>query len=168
MGDMADMALDDVFIMEGLRDEYVEGNVSLQEAYEHGFVDQMGVEQEGIQEAFDRASIGSIDSLNNELSHTIKDFELLNKSPIQKSVRLNKQAIANLEKENPTCNICANEMSPRSGRYGKFYFCPNYCEGQSTVSDNYWQTIKAKQKLMTEKAKLTKRLAQIEQELGGP
>lgn len=47
-------------------------------------------------------------------------------------------------RENPTCNICESEMKARTGRYGKFYFCANQCEGQSTVSDKYWQEFKLK------------------------
>lgn len=50
------------------------------------------------------------------------------------------------ERLNPTCNICLNEMSARNGRYGKFYYCLEQCEGQPTVSDTYWQQFKSKVK----------------------
>ena len=56
--------------------------------------------------------------------------------------RLNSQAIKNLSKEVPTCNICKVDMQGRDGRFGKFYFCPNGCKDQPTVSDNYWQKVK--------------------------
>lgn len=47
-------------------------------------------------------------------------------------------------RENPTCNICEKEMLSRHGKYGKFYYCKNYCKGQPTVSDSYWQKFKEK------------------------
>lgn len=54
-----------------------------------------------------------------------------------------KRAVINARKrENPTCNICTQEMEAKNGMYGKFYFCKNRCEGQKTVSDEYWQKFK--------------------------
>jgi hypothetical protein len=53
MGEMADMALEDTQTMEFLRDDFASGNMDILEAYEHGFVDEQGVEQEGMQRAWD-------------------------------------------------------------------------------------------------------------------
>ena len=58
-------------------------------------------------------------------------------------VTLNQEAIKNLAKTNPTCNCCREEMMPREGKFGKFYYCMNNCEGQKCVSDKYWQSIKS-------------------------
>jgi hypothetical protein len=53
MGEMADMFLEDVQTTEFLRDDFASGNMDILDAYEHGFVDEMGVEQEGMQRAWD-------------------------------------------------------------------------------------------------------------------
>ena len=39
----------------------------------------------------------------------------------------------------PTCNCCDAPMTPRMGRFGKFYFCNNGCESQPTISDKAWR-----------------------------
>lgn len=39
----------------------------------------------------------------------------------------------------PTCNCCDTPMTPRMGRFGKFYFCNNGCESQPTISDKAWK-----------------------------
>ncbi|AUR87550.1 hypothetical protein NVP1101O_139 [Vibrio phage 1.101.O._10N.261.45.C6] len=62
----------------------------------------------------------------------------------KKAVILNKEATENLNYEVPTCNFCREFMTPREGRYGKFYFCGNYCEEQKNVSDTYWQSVRNK------------------------
>jgi len=59
---------------------------------------------------------------------------------------VNKEAVKRAARENPTCNICNTEMTAQNGRYGKFYFCYNKCDGQKTVSDAYWQDFKQKAK----------------------
>ena len=41
----------------------------------------------------------------------------------------------------PTCNCCSTPMTPRIGRFGKFYFCNNGCESQPTISDKAWRSI---------------------------
>jgi hypothetical protein len=144
MGDMAEMALDRAFTEEYQLDEYVQGNYSMEEAFEHGFLDASGMEQEGVQAGWDRATIGP-DEIENELKHAIKDFDLatqqLSATYAPKKV-LNTEAVANLNKDCPTCNCCRESMTPRKGKFGKFYFCDNACKDQSTVSDKYWQSVK--------------------------
>lgn len=39
----------------------------------------------------------------------------------------------------PVCNSCNTPMTPRMGRFGKFYFCNNGCESQPTISDKAWR-----------------------------
>lgn len=72
----------------------------------------------------------------------VTSFTVESRNQETKTILLNAEAVANLQKENPTCNICRQEMTARHGRYGKFYFCANQCAGQGTVSDTYWQKIK--------------------------
>lgn len=45
MGDMADMALEQVETMESLRLEYRTGNMDAEEAYDLGFIDELGYEE---------------------------------------------------------------------------------------------------------------------------
>ena len=54
----------------------------------------------------------------------------------------NEKLNVTLRREFPTCNICEASMTPREGRFGKFYFC--HCEDQPTVSDKYWQSVRLK------------------------
>lgn len=56
MGDMASFALEDVAVMEELRSKYVSGDMSMEEAFEHGFVDSQGVETPMLDGAYDRTS----------------------------------------------------------------------------------------------------------------
>lgn len=63
-------------------------------------------------------------------------------SPTTKKVVLNGKAIDNLKKDSPTCNFCEEGMASRIGKFGKFYYCTNHCEGQKTVSESYWLSIK--------------------------
>ena len=141
MGDMADMFLSQVCEYESMRDDYVSGGMSLQDAYGNRFIDEMGCEPISMQEAWDRASIGSSNSLDNELEVGTAKFDLA--SSIQKEVlpSFNKSAKNNLYKQCPTCNHCQEEMSTQFGKFGKFYYCGNRCKGQSTVSDKYWQSV---------------------------
>lgn len=146
MGEIAYMAIIDCITMEMLRESFASGEMGLSEAYDHGFVDELGVEQEGIQEAWDRLEIWTKEGLDNEISHASKDFTIAELRSDMKNKpskpRLNHGAIKNLSKEYPTCNTCEELMTPCNGRYGKFYYCPNSCKEQKTVSDSYWQKIK--------------------------
>jgi len=146
MGEMADYALEQVLTEEFARDEYVSGSMSMQEAYDRGFLDEMGTETRGIQSAWDRAGIHNADSLNRELKDAAKDFEIADLRTdlgdrYERKVLLNKAAIGNLYKEVPTCNCCTSPMTGREGQYGKFYFCANRCPSQKAVSDSYWQSV---------------------------
>jgi hypothetical protein len=148
MGEMAGMALDRCMIEEDMLDEYCNSTMGLSEAYENGFIDEMGVETQGVQSGWDRTIIGGIDTINNELLHAEKDFQIFMyqgeaiEVANDKVIILNGEAVANLSKEYPTCNCCRVTMKVQSGRFGKFYFCGNKCEGQSTVSDKYWQGVR--------------------------
>jgi hypothetical protein len=154
MGEMADFALDDVAVFEGLVDDYVSGDMCMHEAYDHGILGVDGSEMPHVQDAYDRKSI-SYEDVERDLNHTILEFDHAEiRSRINAQARhltrkydpmsgvLNDVAIANLYKERPTCNVCEQEMSSRNGRYGLFYFCENACEGQGTVSDKYWQKVR--------------------------
>ena len=152
------MALDEEF----LRDDYATGNMSMEEAFERGFLDASGAEQEGIQEAYARMEIPTPEYLDNQLLHAEKDLalsmlmakrdklvakrtgttEFYSKGEVPQYAILNQEAIDNLAKDTPTCNICRESMQPRVGRYGKFYYCANACKGQKCVSDKYWQSVK--------------------------
>ncbi|CAM0109545.1 hypothetical protein VPH166E361_0107 [Vibrio phage 166E36-1] len=76
MGEMADFALEQVCTIEALRDDYVGGDMSMHEAYEHGFLNETGCEQDGVQAAWDRKGIPTREYVDNELSHAMKDLEL--------------------------------------------------------------------------------------------
>lgn len=67
MGEMADMALIAVLEMESLRDDYVCGHMSDVDAFDHGFVDPVGTEAEGMQTAWDRQSIGTEEELDRDV-----------------------------------------------------------------------------------------------------
>ena len=145
MGDMADFALEDVAAEEHARDEYVNGDMSMQEAFERGFLDPMGVEQEGIQDAWDRSEILTARGIDKELERWTDKLTIATHTPESTKLatrQLDEIAIESLKNDCPTCNWCRTLMTPRSGRYGKFYFCSNGCEKQKTVSDKYWQSVK--------------------------
>ena len=165
---MADMALESVGIMEGLRDDYVTGEMSQEEAFEYGFIDSYGTEQEGIQAAWDRDFIPTEENLNNALFRAeagmdratyeiyLSQSEDLGQTTIKDKIawlqqerrkiilaeELNEAALENLKKERPTCNICYQMMQKRTGRFGDFYFCDTGCKDQPTVSDKYWQSVR--------------------------
>lgn len=143
MGDMADFELESVVTVEGLRDNYVSGDMPIQEAYDNGFIDEIGVEQEGMKQAWDRAPVGSLDTLNSLLEVEQLNIDVLTykKAVIENEKGiLNPKAIVNLLKQSPTCNICENEMTERYGAYGVFYFCN--CKEQGTVSKKYWDSVR--------------------------
>ncbi len=67
MGEHANDSLDMIACNEAIADLYVEGGLSDQDAYDCGFVDELGVEQEGIQAAWDRAELGGLDHITEQL-----------------------------------------------------------------------------------------------------
>jgi len=170
MGEMADMALDDLSTMEGLRDDYVNGYMDQNEAFDNGFIDSYGTEQEGIQAAWDRNPIPTEENLDNALFRaeagmdramyekdrsqsedlgqtSVKDKIAWLQNERRKIIlaeELNEVALENLKKERPTCNMCYQMMQKRTGKFGDFYFCGNSCENQPTVSDKYWQSVRIK------------------------
>jgi hypothetical protein len=124
------------------------GNMSIQEAFDKGIIDQDGciVDIEQYNLYVDGNPIPTLENLDNELHHAEKDLELAmlrsrNKAKHPLSY-LSPTAIENLSKPYPSCNVCNDQMRPRHGMYGKFYYC--VCDGQPTVSDKYWQAIKSK------------------------
>jgi len=157
MGQHADDAVFMCIEHSSVCDEYVSGNMSLYEAYEYGLIDSTGCEvDEELDRAWDRGEIPTTDNLNNQLSHALKDLTIATSVYTTNDVDLgevvidcwgqentiNKKAVENLYKDTPTCNICAEDMQPQEGKFGKFYYCGNRCKGQKTVSDTYWQSVK--------------------------
>ena len=147
MGEMADMALDACVVHEALLDEYVSGGMGLDEAYDHGIIDESGCERSGVQGAWDRCNVETLDDINDRLKLASLELDYATEvsTPPEKVTPvkgLSANAIRNLSKPCPSCNCCGEMMEARSGRYGKFYFCTNACEGQKTVSDAYWQKVK--------------------------
>ena len=163
MGQHAQDFLDICIDHEAFCDEYVAGRVGIHEAYEAGILNELGQECDpSVEAAWDRNYIPTREAVENELSHAIKDFELANRSKkeyepetlseedlieqgyikIKENTWLNKRASDNLRKERPTCNYCGESMLPQEGKFGKFYYCGNQCEGQKTVSDKYWQKVR--------------------------
>lgn len=144
MGEMADMALDRAWHEEEQLDQYCSGEMSLEDAYAYGLIDETGTEQEGVQAGWDRYELPTVDNLANALNHAEKDLDLsiCSKVCINKT-QLNQQAIINLSKKNPTCNVCNEEMTARIGKFGKFYYCMNQCPEQKCVSDKYWQSVRS-------------------------
>ena len=161
MGEMADMALDRAYHEESLADEYVCGGMSMEDAYEHGFLDPTGTEI-GMDEFWTRNPIPTQESLAHQLEVAELQLQVASKSgsaqvrsmtALDAAIRLvqaagytvlNKAATKNLTKESPTCNVCGEDMLARTGQYGKFYYCKNSCAAQKCVSDSYWQSIKGK------------------------
>ena len=39
----------------------------------------------------------------------------------------------------PICRCCKTKMSMRHGSFGYFYYCPNRCEAQKTISHEWWR-----------------------------
>ena len=145
MGDMADMFLQEVCTTESMRDDYSNGFISNIEAYEIGFIDEAGIESEGISEAYGRNELLSLDGVNKSLLHESVKFDnlsLLSKVSESSGASLNEAAILNLINDSPTCNLCGDLMRGQAGKFGKFYFCGNRCDGQKTVSDKYWQSVR--------------------------
>ena len=142
MGTHANDAINMAIDHEAEWDNYFAGNMSDYEAYEAGILDEGGyTDGEQLQRVIARNPIGTPEELDNQLHHATKDLgapSVNGSSPT--SSGLNAEAVKNLQYDRPTCNICRKSMTPRNGQYGKFYFCS--CEGQGTVSDKYWQSIR--------------------------
>lgn len=169
MGDMADFALADVAEMENLRDEYHSGRMSGLDAFDYGFVGPNGAEEALVGNLHDYnngkfgldayeqiskygamltkpESVQNINRYEAELT-TLKGTQNISKYENSKTYltsNVNDEAIdIGRTSELPKCNMCREDMTPRAGKFGKFYFCRNVCEGQKTVSDKYWQNFKA-------------------------
>ena len=39
----------------------------------------------------------------------------------------------------PACRSCKTAMTTRHGAFGYFYYCPNRCETQKTISHEWWR-----------------------------
>lgn len=137
MGEMADMALDEIAEWEDICDDYVAGGIRNEEAFELGILDEIAGEPQHLHAAWER--VGPL--AEESLDRAIGQVEFAPLGHVTRPNNLNAAAIANLKKDVPTCNICSVSMQPRTGRFGKFYFCN--CPGQKTVSDTYWQSIKS-------------------------
>lgn len=146
--------------------DYLDGNVSCEEAFEAGIIDSMGaISDPALAKAIEDSFIPTVENLENALSHAEKDLTIATMSgeddvqlqPLHEFLEehgieiidtpkgkfyLNKAASDNLYNEFPTCNICREYMYPQTGKFGKFYYCKNYCKGQKTVSDKYWQSVR--------------------------
>ncbi len=75
MGDMAMMALERAGTEESLADDYIAGNMGMEEAYEHGFLDATGAETQGMQSQWDRTPIGTLESLNQQIKECSMAFD---------------------------------------------------------------------------------------------
>lgn len=144
MGDMSDFFNQEIEVQESLRDDYVNGEISAQDAYDHGFLDETGNETGGMQEAWDRSPILTLEGANEALK--LAEAQLSVSVPSTRTEAptglLNEQAKLNLSKLRPTCNWCGELMRPRDGRYGKFFWCK--CTQQSTVSEKYWESVRVR------------------------
>lgn len=154
MGDMADMANERCEMDEMIRDEYLDGGMSAQDAYDHGLLDETGRFMFNIDDA--DVQIHTAADIGRELwmaEATLSGHAPTARRPVvgqssaQRNVKpehahLNDAAIANLKNAVPTCNCCLNLMKPREGKFGKFYYCR--CPNQPTVSDSYWQKTRIK------------------------
>lgn len=165
MSDMADYTNEIHFQEECLAEEYISGDMSMEEAYDNGFIDEQGVETSGMQSIWDNSVIYTADNIGMHLDNTLNEFDLAahrhkiestmgvpshllgeressSTAEIEARISLTNKAVFNLTQDSPTCNICSNEMITQEGKFGKFYFCK--CEGQPTVSDKYWQSVRIK------------------------
>jgi len=143
MGEMADMALGYALETEEQAYDYLSGSMSLLDAYENGIIDELGYATQDMSHIADR-HWDDITDTDNQLKHSLKDLELASHSNVRgaqaKKNAINAAAKNNLFKPRPTCNWCGEMMTPRNGKYGKFYFCD--CPEQGTVSDKYWQSVR--------------------------
>ena len=126
MGEHARYALQSVAIAEGLRDDYVQGRLDPEEAYEYGILDEMGVELEGTQEAWDRSKIQTVEVLAEQRKEALLILELSDYEQQSAPVPL------------PSCPACSTTMGKRLGKFGAFYYCPAICKGRVTISERTW------------------------------
>ena len=167
MGQHADDFVNMCIDHEAFCHDYLDGNISCEEAFEAGIIDSMGsISDPALAKAIEDSYIPTVENLQNALSHAEKDLTISTMTteeeglpPLQEFLDehgietietskgkfyLNKEASESLYNDCPTCNICREEMHPQDGKFGKFYYCNNRCEGQGTVSDKYWQKIRKK------------------------
>jgi hypothetical protein len=69
MGEMADYFLQQVVEEECAREDFARGAMSLEDAFERGFVNSQGVEQEGMEEAHDRVPLLDAEGIDKELQY---------------------------------------------------------------------------------------------------
>ena len=140
MGDMADFFNEQIEENEMAAHEYLDGNMSHEEAFDRGFIEPDGSYSDEMHNLIDdRPGPQSLDTLNRELY--VAELELKQQPNQPVHVRqLTSKAVQNLKNSVPTCNCCHKPMKPRNGKHGKFYFCA--CEGQKCVSDTYWQSVR--------------------------
>ncbi len=72
MGDMADYALIDISVAEDLRHQHVLGELSMQDSYDHGFIDELGIEQ-NLGNAYDTAPTPW--DIDNQLVIAVHEFD---------------------------------------------------------------------------------------------
>lgn len=146
MGDGSELSINYAFATEELADEYVSGEMSLVDAYNNGLIDETGYEYPGLRDGY-RGEIWAAESVDREIESAEKDLSIstyrCSKYGNKQNI-LNQAAKANLKNSVPTCNCCGTSMESRTGKFGKFYYCPNSCPEQKTVSDKYWQSVRVK------------------------
>lgn len=109
MGDMADLALEIASIECSMADALYADSMDVHDAYDIGLIDEhcKGVYPVYEYSAFDSPRL-----------HTA--FERVNELEGRPS--------------GPTCNKCSTLMPSRMGKFGRFYYCKNRCDGQKAVS----------------------------------
>lgn len=152
MGEFADYAVDEAMEEEYQRDIFANSGMDSEEAFERGYLGPAGDMTAFADFSPDRVEIDTYESLSRDLENL--ELQLIGSYGKQVSSytmatelkdmypNLNNKAILNLFKEAPTCNSCENTMKERNGMYGSFYYCPNLCSDQKTVSKKYWDSIK--------------------------
>lgn len=80
-GDMASMNLDMQMTNQMLAEQYCAGEMGLEEAYDNGFINEQGVEVEGIQEVWDDKPFGSLGTLESELEKECLRFDVIMQKP---------------------------------------------------------------------------------------
>lgn len=77
MGDISDMVLAGIAATESLRDDYTHGYMSDEDAFEHGFINSMGMEEEGMQTSWDRHPIHTGETLDKEIVELMTVLDLM-------------------------------------------------------------------------------------------
>lgn len=140
-------------------DRHLNNWMSDGDAYDLGLIDELGtLGHDGLIIAQNK-EIPTLETCNRELRTLGLQLDVsnanlgANEEPTRKTYKtelkaafpnLNERAIFNLFKSVPSCNCCGKPMTARDGKFGKFYFCENKCDGQKTVSDVYWKSLKRK------------------------